>query len=78
MYVVLIILLQAVTGLVVALVVKYADNIHKGFGYAASIIISNTIDAYLFNDTTINTTYTMGSLVVIVTCWSFVSFSTGE
>ncbi len=59
-------------------IVKYADNIHKGFGYAASIIISNTIDAYLFNDTTINTTYTMGSLVVIVTCWSFVSFSTGE
>ncbi len=93
-FVLLIIVLQAITGLVsraaphlcvprsdlrvlqvVALVVKYADNIHKGFANSASIIVSNTIDAYVFHDTDINLTYTYGSLLVVASCWAFASLS---
>jgi hypothetical protein len=60
---------------VVALVVKYADNIHKGFANSASIIVSNSIDAYLFADTDINYYYSMGSFIVLLACWMFSSLT---
>ncbi|KAK0092732.1 hypothetical protein PV326_000711 [Microctonus aethiopoides] len=43
------VLLQAGGGLVVALVVKYADNILKGFATSMAIIISCIASVYLFN-----------------------------
>ncbi|CAO3632921.1 unnamed protein product [Cunninghamella blakesleeana] len=40
---------QALGGLLVAIVVKYADNILKGFATSLSIIVSGVISFYLFN-----------------------------
>lgn len=40
---------QALGGLLVAIVVKYADNILKGFATSLSIIVSGVISIYLFD-----------------------------
>lgn len=40
---------QALGGLLVAIVVKYADNILKGFATSLSIIVSGVISIYLFS-----------------------------
>mmetsp|Transcript_44345 Transcript_44345/g.100242 ORF Transcript_44345/g.100242 Transcript_44345/m.100242 type:complete len:181 (-) Transcript_44345:475-1017(-) len=45
----LVVLLQAGGGLLVAMVVKYADNILKGFATSLSIIISCVASFFLFN-----------------------------
>ena len=42
--------LQAFNGLVIATVVKYADNILKGFATSISIIISSVISFYFLRD----------------------------
>lgn len=42
--------LQAVGGLVVAVVIKYADNILKGFATSLSIIVSAIISYFLLQD----------------------------
>lgn len=44
-----IVFLQAFSGLVVAVVVKYADNILKGFATSAAIILSCIASMYFFN-----------------------------
>ncbi|KAJ1567396.1 hypothetical protein HK405_006114 [Cladochytrium tenue] len=44
-----VIVLQAGGGLIVSLVVKYADNIIKGFATSISIILSSVASVYLFN-----------------------------
>ncbi|OBZ86073.1 UDP-N-acetylglucosamine transporter [Choanephora cucurbitarum] len=41
--------IQALGGLIVALVVKYADNILKGFATSISIILSSIVSVWLFN-----------------------------
>lgn len=48
-FVIYVIILQAVGGLIVAMVVKYADNILKGFATSLAIIISCIASIYLFN-----------------------------
>ncbi|CAD5121467.1 DgyrCDS9972 [Dimorphilus gyrociliatus] len=45
----IVIAIQAMGGLMVAVVVKYADNILKGFATSASIIISSIAAIFLFN-----------------------------
>lgn len=44
-----VILLQAIGGLVVAVVVKYADNILKGFSTSLAIVLSCVFSVYMFN-----------------------------
>ena len=44
----LIIAMQAFGGLLVGVVVKYADNILKGFAAAVSIVVSCIVSVYLF------------------------------
>ena len=44
-----IIFIQAGGGLLIAVVVKYADNILKGFATSISIIVSTVVSIYLFN-----------------------------
>jgi solute carrier family 35 (UDP-sugar transporter), member A1/2/3 len=58
------ILCQALGGLIVAVVVKYADNILKGFATSLSIILSSVASVWLF-DFRISLTFFVGSLVVL-------------
>nr|XP_014276671.1 UDP-N-acetylglucosamine transporter isoform X2 [Halyomorpha halys]XP_014276672.1 UDP-N-acetylglucosamine transporter isoform X2 [Halyomorpha halys]XP_014276674.1 UDP-N-acetylglucosamine transporter isoform X2 [Halyomorpha halys] len=58
------IVLQAAGGMVVALVVKYADNILKGFATSLAIIISCLASVYLFNFR-ITVLFTIGVVLVI-------------
>jgi len=59
------IIIQAAGGLLVALVIKYADNILKGFATSIAIIVSCLASAYLFN-TVINMVFAFGTLLVVV------------
>lgn len=55
---------QAAGGIIVALVIKYADNIAKNFATSISIIVSALASAYFF-DFVITVTYMAGTAVVI-------------
>lgn len=55
---------QALGGLIVALVVRYADNILKGFATSLSIILSCVVSIFLFHYT-ITLTFSAGALLVI-------------
>lgn len=59
------IIVQAAGGLLVALVIKYADNILKGFATSIAIIISCLASSYLF-DTIINLVFAVGTLMVVI------------
>lgn len=48
-----------------ALVVKYADNIHKGFSASIAIVIASIIDYFLFDDIEFNLRFAMGSFLVM-------------
>lgn len=63
-FVVYLIVLQAGGGLLVALVVKYADNILKGFATSLSIIISCVASIYLF-DFHLTIQFAIGAILVI-------------
>lgn len=58
------IVIQAAGGLLVALVIKYADNILKGFATSIAIIVSCLASAYLFN-TIINFVFACGTFAVV-------------
>lgn len=58
------IVLQAGGGLIVAVVVKYADNILKGFATSLAIIISCVASMYLF-DFNLTLQFTFGAALVI-------------
>ncbi|KAL2714213.1 UDP-galactose translocator [Vespula squamosa] len=58
------VVLQAGGGLIVALVVKYADNILKGFATSLAIIISCIASIYLF-DFHLTLQFSFGALLVI-------------
>lgn len=60
----LVIGIQAFGGLVVALVVKYADNILKGFATSISIILSSILSIWLFNFS-LTGTFVLGAAFVI-------------
>eukprot|EP00598_Pedospumella_elongata_P009295 CAMPEP_0185002984 /NCGR_PEP_ID=MMETSP1098-20130426/75268_1 /TAXON_ID=89044 /ORGANISM="Spumella elongata, Strain CCAP 955/1" /LENGTH=485 /DNA_ID=CAMNT_0027530573 /DNA_START=55 /DNA_END=1509 /DNA_ORIENTATION=- len=67
------IVLQALTGLAVALVVKYADNLYKGFGHSFSLVICSSISSILFDDTAVNEAFLMGSFLVVASSVAFSS-----
>lgn len=69
-YVVLVIAMQAFGGLLVAVVVKYADNILKGFATSFSIIISTVLSVLLFGFQ-INTQFCIGAGIVIVAIYLY-------
>ena len=58
------IFIQSFGGLLVAIVIKYADNILKGFATSIAIIVSCVASVYLF-DTQINMIFALGTLLVI-------------
>ncbi len=61
---------QAMGGLIVALVVRYADNILKGFATSLSIILSCITSVFLF-DYKISLGFTMGAGLVIMAIYLY-------
>lgn len=59
----------------VALVVKYADNIHKGFASSLSVVISGVTDVFLFKDMSIDQPFLTGTLIVLASSLVFVVHS---
>ncbi|KAJ8011267.1 hypothetical protein DPEC_G00056380 [Dallia pectoralis] len=57
--------LQALGGLVVATVIKYADNILKGFATSISIILSTLISYFWLNDFDPTSVFFLGAVLVI-------------
>jgi len=61
----IVISMQAFGGLLVAVVVKYADNILKGFATSFSIILSCIVSVYIFSFT-VSVQFLLGTLLVIM------------
>jgi len=68
-----VIFLQAAGGLVVAVVVKYADNVIKTFASALSIIASTVISYFVFPDTYISIQFAVGAFVAILATFLYSS-----
>ncbi|CAG8583591.1 13196_t:CDS:1 [Ambispora leptoticha] len=62
---------QAIGGIIVALVVKYADNILKGFATSISIILSFLASLWIFTDTSISITFLAGSALVLASTYMY-------
>ena len=56
---------KALGGLVIAAVIKYADNILKGFATSISIILSSIVSYFLLKDFEPSTLFIIGSSFVI-------------
>lgn len=69
-FVVYLILLQAAGGLLVAMVVKHADNILKGFATSLAIIISCVASIFLF-DFSLTVQFSAGALLVIMSIFLY-------
>ena len=61
----IVISMQAFGGLLVAVVVKYADNILKGFATSFSIILSCIVSVYIFSFT-VSVQFLLGTFLVIM------------
>lgn len=70
----IVILIQAGGGLIVGLVVRYADNILKGFATSISIILSSFVSFLLFNFE-ITVTFVIGALLVVYATYMYGSSS---
>lgn len=61
----IVIFLQAIGGLIIAAVIKYADNIIKGFATSLSIILSSVVSYFVLNDFTPSFLFFTGTVLVI-------------
>ena len=66
-----VIVFQAAGGLIVAMVVKYADNIIKNFATSFSILLSALTSAVLFRDVQINFFFIVGAGTVMASTYAF-------
>lgn len=64
------ILLQSCGGLLVAVVVKYADNILKGFATSAAIVLSCIVSMYFF-DFHLSIQFSFGAALVICSVYMY-------
>eukprot|EP00659_Diplonema_papillatum_P014038 gene14038-21471_t len=64
------ILVQAGGGLLVAVVIKYADNILKGFATALAILLSGFV-SYAFLDLVPSTAFCLGSITVVASTFAY-------
>jgi UDP-sugar transporter A1/2/3 len=69
-FVVYLIILQACGGLIVAMVVKHADNILKGFATSLAIVISCIASIYLF-DFELTFQFSIGAIFVICSIFMY-------
>lgn len=60
-------------GLLVAVVVKYADNIMKGFATSISIIVSTVISIFIF-EFQVTFAFTLGAMLVILAVYVYSKF----
>lgn len=67
----MVVLLQAYGGLVIALVVKYADNILKGFAVSLSIILSSFVSWFFMDDFTPSLMFAAGATIVILSTFMY-------
>lgn len=67
---VLTICIQASGGLIVAMVIKYADNILKGFATSLSIILSTAVSVFVF-DFVVTGYFLIGSLTVVAATYMY-------
>ena len=67
----IVILLAASGGLVVAVVVKYADNVLKGFAASASIVLSCIVSSYIFHDSSITFMFSFGAFIVCFSAYLY-------
>ncbi|KAL3110115.1 hypothetical protein niasHT_015718 [Heterodera trifolii] len=67
----MVIALQAYGGLVIALVVKYADNILKGFAVSLSILLSSFVSWAFLADFVPSLTFTLGASIVILSTFLY-------
>lgn len=70
LFVIYLVVLQAGGGLIVAMVVKYADNILKGFATSLAIIISCVASMYLFQFH-LTMQFALGAMLVIVSIFLY-------
>jgi len=70
LYIVYLICLQAAGGLIVAMVVKYADNILKGFATSLAIVVACIFSMYFF-DFTISIQFVVGALLVMISIFLY-------
>ncbi|CAF1474821.1 unnamed protein product [Adineta steineri] len=61
----IVIFLQATGGLIIAVVIKYADNIIKGFATSLSILFSSVISYFVLHDFTPNLFFYIGTMCVL-------------
>ncbi|XP_064371917.1 UDP-N-acetylglucosamine transporter isoform X3 [Dromaius novaehollandiae] len=61
----IVVILQALGGLVIAAVIKYADNILKGFATSLSIILSTLISYFWLQDFVPTSVFFFGAILVI-------------
>lgn len=69
-FIVYVVVLQAGGGLVVAMVVKYADNILKGFATSLAIVVS-CIASVIFFEFQVTTQFCFGTSVVIASIFLY-------
>jgi solute carrier family 35 (UDP-sugar transporter), member A1/2/3 len=62
--------IQAAGGLIVAMVIKYADNILKGFATSLSIILSTVASVFIF-DFVVTIYFLIGSILVFFATWLY-------
>ena len=61
-----VVLLQSLGGLVVAAVIKYADNVVKSFANSVSVVMIGVVSYFVMDDAqTLETNFIIGSLTVI-------------
>lgn len=70
MFVYFLVLLQACGGLIVAVVVKYADNILKGFATSLAIVLSTVVTIYLFGFQ-LTLQFALGTILVIASVFLY-------
>jgi hypothetical protein len=62
----------------VALVVKYADNICKGFGHSISLVFCNSLSSVVFEDIAVNEAFMLGSFMVLASSAAYASITAGQ
>lgn len=64
------VLLGSCGGLLVAMVVKYADNILKGFANATAIILASILSVWLF-ETQLGLSFCIGAFVIVTSLFNY-------